>query len=128
MGGITVFNQTIPQPPSEVGMAYPITEVASTSTNPRENQKYVVAHHMVGNTYPYTIDTWKSDIMLAYANGIDGFALNIGNDDWQKDRVNDACVCFPVPLFLSYIYYILRYEAAQQSGTDFKLFLSFDMT
>ncbi|KAI0310822.1 glycoside hydrolase family 71 protein [Amylostereum chailletii] len=65
---------------------------------------------MVGNTFPYTIDNWKSDISLAHTNGIDGFALNIGNDDWQKDRVNDA------------------YEAARQSGTDFKLFISFDMS
>lgn len=47
---------------------------------------------MVGNTYPYTVDTWAADIALAYANGIDSFALNIGSDDWQPARVADAYV------------------------------------
>ena len=40
----------------------------------------------------------------------DGFALNIGSDSWQPARVQDA------------------YTAAQQSGTNFKMFISFDMT
>jgi glucan endo-1,3-alpha-glucosidase len=44
---------------------------------------------------------------LALEHGIDGFALNIGSDDWQAARVADA------------------YTAAQ--GTRFKLFISFDM-
>ncbi|KAI0044393.1 glycoside hydrolase family 71 protein [Auriscalpium vulgare] len=74
------------------------------------NPKYVVAHHMVGNTFPYTIDNWASDIALANANGIDGFALNIGSDSWQPARVADA------------------YQAALQSGLAFKLFISFDMS
>ena len=42
------------------------------------------------------------------AGGIDGFALNVGINDWEPQRVADA------------------YTAA--SGTSFKLFLSFDMT
>lgn len=54
------------------------------------NPKYVFAHHMVGNTYPYTVDNWASDIQLAHANGIDAFALNIGSDEWQPQRVADA--------------------------------------
>jgi glucan endo-1,3-alpha-glucosidase len=41
--------------------------------------KLVVAHMMVGNTYSYSVDTWAADIKLASANGIDGFALNIGS-------------------------------------------------
>lgn len=53
-------------------------------------QKYVFAHHMVGNTYPYTSQDWLDDINLAHANGIDAFALNIGSDSWQPDRVKDA--------------------------------------
>lgn len=59
---------------------------------PRQSsqQKYVVAHHMVGNTFPYTIDDWKADISLAKSNGIDGFALNLGSEDWQSARVQDA--------------------------------------
>jgi glucan endo-1,3-alpha-glucosidase len=40
----------------------------------------------------------------------DAFALNVGREDWQKARVADA------------------YVAALQLQTDFKLFLSFDMT
>ncbi|KAF8967166.1 glycosyl hydrolase family 71-domain-containing protein [Flammula alnicola] len=72
--------------------------------------KYVVAHHMVGNTFPYTVQDWADDIALAHASGIDGFALNMGTDDWQPARVSDA------------------YQAAQQSNLDFKLFLSLDMS
>ncbi|KAI0345808.1 glycoside hydrolase [Trametopsis cervina] len=74
------------------------------------NPKIVVAHMMVGNTYPYTQDDWKEDIQLAHSSGIDGFALNIGTDDWQPTQVDSA------------------YAAAQASGTDFKLFISFDMS
>jgi hypothetical protein len=40
----------------------------------------------------------------------DAFALNVGREDWQRARVADA------------------YAAALQLQTDFKLFLSFDMT
>ncbi|KAK7469233.1 hypothetical protein VKT23_003722 [Stygiomarasmius scandens] len=79
-----------------------------TPTSPRT--KYVVAHHMVGNTFPYTLQDWTDDIFLAHASGIDGFALNIGRDEWQPDRVTDA------------------YQAALQSGLAFKMFLSLDMS
>ncbi|KIJ64429.1 glycoside hydrolase family 71 protein [Hydnomerulius pinastri MD-312] len=72
--------------------------------------KYVVAHFMVGNSYPYTVNNWKSDILLAHQSGFDGFALNVGSDNWQPQQVANA------------------YEAAQQSGTGFKLFMSFDMS
>jgi Glycosyl hydrolase family 71 len=40
----------------------------------------------------------------------DAFALNVGREDWQRARVADA------------------YAAALQLQTNFKLFLSFDMT
>ena len=40
----------------------------------------------------------------------DGFALNVGLEDWQVDRVQDC------------------YNAAQSTGLPFKLFISFDMT
>lgn len=69
----------------------------------------VFAHHMVGNTYPYTQSNWATDIQLAKAASIDGFALNIGSDWWQPFRVNDA------------------YAAAEAAG-DFTMFLSLDMT
>lgn len=54
------------------------------------SQKYVIAHHMVGNTFPYTLDDWTEDITLAHASGIDGFALNIGSESWEPARVADA--------------------------------------
>ena len=40
----------------------------------------------------------------------DGFALNIGSEDWQRRSVS------------------LAYAAALELGLPFKLFLSFDMT
>jgi glucan endo-1,3-alpha-glucosidase len=45
---------------------------------------------MVGNTFPYKLKDWADDIALAHVSGIDGFALNIGKDDWQPARVADA--------------------------------------
>jgi glucan endo-1,3-alpha-glucosidase len=54
------------------------------------SRKYVVAHHMVGNTFPYTPQDWADDIALAHASGIDGFALNMGTDDWQPGQVANA--------------------------------------
>lgn len=51
-----------------------------------------------------------TDIVLATSKGIDGFALNVGSDTWEPARVADA------------------YTAAAASGTNFKLFLSFDMS
>jgi glucan endo-1,3-alpha-glucosidase len=53
-------------------------------------KKYVIAHHMVGNTFPYTLDDWTEDITLAHASGIDGFALNTGSDSWEPARIADA--------------------------------------
>ncbi|PVG00439.1 hypothetical protein CPB86DRAFT_824436 [Serendipita vermifera] len=82
------------------------TEQQSSNGSP----KLVVAHHMVGNTYPYSVDDWKRDIQLASSHGIDGFALNIGKEEWMTDRVADA------------------YTAAQSIGSTFKLFLSLDMS
>ena len=66
---------------------------AATVTNTvpfSSNTKFVWAHHIVGNTYPYTYNTWLSDMSLAMAGGIDGFALNMGTDSWQSARIADA--------------------------------------
>lgn len=67
---------------------------------------------MVGNTYPYTTEDWLEDLKLAGANEIDGFALNIGVEAWQKDRVLD---CF-------------RASERLSDDNEFKFMLSFDMT
>lgn len=91
--------------------AHFFTAVVGAPLNPRDDApKVVFAHHMVGNTFPYALQDWVDDINLAHAYGIDAFALNIGSDSWQSARVQDA------------------YTAAQQTGTGFKLFLSFDMS
>lgn len=59
--------------------------------------KLVVAHHIVGLTGgggagDFTLDTWKQDIRLASAKGIDGFALNVGPDDYTDTQVGYAYV------------------------------------
>ncbi|KAG8839265.1 hypothetical protein FRB91_007114 [Serendipita sp. 411] len=83
---------------------------AATMDSGERVPKLVVAHHMVGNTYPYTVEDWKRDIQLASSHSIDGFVLNVGRDDWMTARVDDA------------------YAAAQSVGNGFKLCLSLDMT
>lgn len=90
----------------------------------------VVGHFMVGNTYPYTKWDWirgtrlfltlfasnmrRKDIRQASSKGLDAFALNLGVDSWQPDRIADA---FEAADICSSTY-----------GITFKLFLSFDMT
>ncbi|CDO71437.1 Glycoside Hydrolase Family 71 protein [Trametes cinnabarina] len=79
-----------------------------------EAKKLVVAHHIVGLTGgggsgDFTLDTWKNDIGLASSKGIDGFALNVGADDFTYAQVG------------------LAYQAAEELGGGFKLFLSLDM-
>jgi hypothetical protein len=85
------------QTPSSVGDSQSTpssTVMSSPSSVP--TCKYVVAHHMVGNTYPYTITDWANDIALAHSYGIDGFALNVGVDSWQPQRVADAYVLYRI--------------------------------
>lgn len=75
---------------------------AAPHVEPRADTKYVFAHHIVGNTAPYTQTTWMNDISLAKSNGIDGFALNVGPDTWQQQQVESAyvhdCLKFRKPL------------------------------
>ncbi|KAJ7099494.1 glycoside hydrolase family 71 protein [Mycena belliarum] len=59
---------------------------------------------------PYSIDDWTADMDEASANHIDGFALNVGKEPWQYDRV---ALCF---------------AAAARASSPFYLFLSFDMS
>ncbi|KAK0458149.1 glycoside hydrolase family 71 protein [Desarmillaria tabescens] len=74
------------------------------------DSKTVVAHFIVGNSRSYNADDWTKDIQLAYDNGIDAFALNIGGDSWERDQVADA------------------FGACSAMKTPFKLFFSFDMS
>ncbi len=69
------------------------TQAVGALINARDTTPRIVfAHLIVGNTYPYTLQHWMNDINLAHAYGIDAFALNIGLDTWEPDRVKDACV------------------------------------
>lgn len=64
---------------------------------------------MVGNTYPYQAENFQKDILDAISTGIDGFALNLGQDEWTPARIQtffDVAYAFPT----------------------FKLFFSFDMS
>ena len=106
--------------------SYTITSRSEVPISPSANStgsdsttvpaKRVIAHHMVGNTHPYTLDTWSTDISLALGAGIDGFVLNVGSGgvgNWQREQVKNA------------------YSAAaalSASGNTFGLFLSLDMT
>ncbi|KAH9833684.1 glycoside hydrolase family 71 protein [Rhodofomes roseus] len=68
----------------------------------------VFAHFMVQNSYSYAASDWESDITTAAGIGIDGFALNIAQNDYEVDRLADA------------------FSVAEQQ--HFKLFFSFDMS
>jgi glucan endo-1,3-alpha-glucosidase len=97
----TSTSTTTPIPTNTPGGSY-----TPTINIPGSGTKYVWAHFIVGNAYPYTYNTWMNDIRLASASGIDGFALNMGPDTWQPDRIRDA------------------YNAAAASGTNFKVSLT----
>ncbi|KZT61188.1 glycoside hydrolase family 71 protein [Calocera cornea HHB12733] len=71
--------------------------------------KLVVAHVIVGNTQPYSVNDWSNDIVLAQAAGIDAFALNYGSPSWEPGQLANA------------------YQAAK-SHSGFKMFLSADMS
>jgi glucan endo-1,3-alpha-glucosidase len=75
----------------------------------RRTEKYVFAHFMMGNTYPYQVENFQKDISDAVSCGIDGFALNLGQDEWTSSR-------------------IATFFAIVRTFPNFKLFFSFDMS
>ncbi|KAJ3732630.1 glycosyl hydrolase family 71-domain-containing protein [Lentinula guzmanii] len=81
---------------------------ADSQLEKRDGTKYVFMHHIVGNTYEYTRDSWLNDFDQIRAKDIDAVALNIGRDTWQSARVQDA------------------YSAAAMVGMS--VFVSFDYT
>ncbi|TRM68947.1 glycosyl hydrolase family 71-domain-containing protein [Schizophyllum amplum] len=63
------------------------------------------------NTYPYTAREWEQDLVdCAERAALDGFVLNVGREEWQRDRVRD---CFATALAMR---------------STLKFFLSFDMS
>ncbi|KAJ3521152.1 hypothetical protein NM688_g9057 [Phlebia brevispora] len=94
-----------------LGLAALCAHAAPTGPAKRDSgTKAVFAHFMVGFTDNYAAADWAEDITAAHNAGIDGFALNVGSDSWQPSQVAAA------------------YQAAESSGTGFKLFLSLDMS
>jgi len=71
--------------------------------------KNVFAHFMMGNTYPYRPANFRTDIEDAIEAGIDGFALNLGQDSWAPARVETM------------------FSVASEFP-QYKLFFSFDMS
>lgn len=51
-----------------------------------QGPKKVFAHYMVGFAFPSDQNFFDSQIKRAKSAGIDGFALNVGSNDWQPDR------------------------------------------
>ncbi|KAF9031405.1 hypothetical protein BDZ89DRAFT_1158945 [Hymenopellis radicata] len=86
------------------------TQLVARASSP----KAVVSHYMVGNAYPYRVEDWMQDIKLASSKQINGFALNLGPDDWQFARITDA--------------FTAADKFNRKSHQPFKLFFSFDMT
>ncbi|RSH78984.1 uncharacterized protein EHS24_001910 [Apiotrichum porosum] len=109
--GLTTTSTVMPTSTSVSEPATTTSTVApSTTSVPASSAShYVWAHHMVGYTYSYSSSDWTEDVTNAKAYGIDGFALNMGSDSWQPDRISTA------------------YAVAESAGS-FKMFLSFDMT
>lgn len=70
----------------------------------------VFAHFILGNAGSYTETQWQSDIKLAKAAGIDAFVLNIA----------------PPLAGTTSIQVANAFKAANDLGSDFKLFFSFD--
>ncbi|KAK4684413.1 glucan endo-1,3-alpha-glucosidase, partial [Tremellales sp. Uapishka_1] len=58
----------------------------TTNVEPR----LVVAHFMLGNTFPYTTSDWEQTFDLAQATSLDGLALNLGREDWQLEQALKA--------------------------------------
>ncbi|GFZ45246.1 hypothetical protein JCM24511_02972 [Saitozyma sp. JCM 24511] len=79
--------------------------------------RLVVAHFMLGNTYPFTEQDWEDTLGLAMDTGLDGLALNLGPEEWQYTQALSA---FSV---LSR----LRPRSSTSASAPFSLFLSMDM-
>ncbi|ORY28480.1 glycoside hydrolase [Naematelia encephala] len=71
--------------------------------------KLVVAHFMLGNTYPFTENDWKTTFDQAEETGLDALALNLGPEDWQFNQARSA------------------YSLLTSSPRKLKLFFSLDM-
>ncbi|KAL1412911.1 hypothetical protein Q8F55_000660 [Vanrija albida] len=79
-------------------------------------ERRVVAHFMLGNTYPFTEKNWEDTFDLAEKHGLDGLALNLGPEDWQLTQARVA-----------YDLASRRHEAPRDGRKPIELFFSLDM-
>nr|XP_031864159.1 uncharacterized protein CI109_000069 [Kwoniella shandongensis]KAA5531231.1 hypothetical protein CI109_000069 [Kwoniella shandongensis] len=74
-----------------------------------DRPRLVVAHFMLGNTYPYTEEDWLGTFDLAQKTSLDALVLNLGPEEWQFAQAQTA------------------YRLLSSSNYRLKLFLSLDM-
>ncbi|KAF8911650.1 glycosyl hydrolase family 71-domain-containing protein [Gymnopilus junonius] len=82
------------------------------TSNPEVSEVGEHSTQVAKRNYPYTINDWYQDIKLAASQNIDGFVLNVGAEDWQRQRCLD---CFAA-------------SKRFPDSTNFQFFFSFDMT
>ncbi|KAL0478277.1 glucan endo-1,3-alpha-glucosidase [Acrasis kona] len=85
-----------------------LSSISVSNTSATNEPRYVFAHYMIGNSYATTQEMFKIDLIHAVGMGVDGFALNLGPEDWMWDRVE-------------------KLYTAARDFPNFKLFFSFDM-
>ncbi|WVR06299.1 hypothetical protein IAU60_003329 [Kwoniella sp. DSM 27419] len=79
--------------------------VQNATTRPR----MVVAHFMLGNTYPFTDRDWETTFDLAEQTSLDALALNLGPEDWQLKQA------------------VRAYDLVAKANRKLRLFISLDM-
>jgi glucan endo-1,3-alpha-glucosidase len=90
---------------------------AAATRDDTDSPRKVFAHYMLCCPgVSATVDGFKEEIRTAQAAGLDGFALNAGS--WDGDGSGEAHYRQRADLM---------YQAAQELGTGFKLFMSADM-
>ncbi|WVQ96734.1 hypothetical protein IAU59_003841 [Kwoniella sp. CBS 9459] len=82
----------------------------------RNRPKLVVAHFMLGNTYPFTDKDWETTFDLAEATSLDGLALNLGPEDWQLHQAQRAYSLISQPI-----------SSERKRKRNLRLFLSLDL-
>ncbi|GMK57757.1 hypothetical protein CspeluHIS016_0405910 [Cutaneotrichosporon spelunceum] len=95
-GGKPMFDESLEENAfvHEADRPKPDTQVAATHpdapTTPSGNKRLVVAHFMLGNTYPFTKLDWEETFDMAEESGLDGLILNLGREDWQFRQARSA--------------------------------------
>ncbi|KLT42749.1 glycoside hydrolase [Cutaneotrichosporon oleaginosum] len=81
-----VHEEDRPPPDTQVGAV----ETPHKPMTPGGDTRKVVAHFMLGNTYPFTALNWEETFDLAEESGLDGLILNLGREEWQFRQARAA--------------------------------------